>query len=503
MTLVNRRVFEELCLILAALFAIFWAVLRACVQAITLDEADTYFWFVAKPLAYVFHPFSNNHVLNTLLMWMTTRAFGTSILTVRAPALAGAILYVSICYFLCRSITTDFHLRLPLLICLIYNPFILDFMVAARGYGLANAFLLAAIAIPVWHRLKGRPSLASSCALASLSLGLSFAANFSFAFVDLAAFLAIMAWAIRRREGQSVLRIFGFCALPGMLIALLLCGYPLAHWPKGAFWQSAHSLKEMRQSLMQSSLYQLNPRFLDADLYDLMDFLRPRLPPLLIILCFCQLVATRLDGAWLRDERTRWLGRFGAALAVITAFSVLLHWLAFRFHDMPLPLGRTGIFLIPLCTLIAGVIAAAPARSVVSQWLGRSLTGLLTCLAFYFLLCLRLTYFQEYQWDADVKEVYSELARLNHAYGVTDVATNGFYAGPLNFYRVLSKKETFPEFATISGDPPCGMSVYVLPGVYYQPFIKKANLAVVYRGKSTDVVVAVQPDGPVPPLDNR
>jgi hypothetical protein len=41
MTLVNRRVFEELCLILTGLFAIFWAILRACVQAITLDEADT------------------------------------------------------------------------------------------------------------------------------------------------------------------------------------------------------------------------------------------------------------------------------------------------------------------------------------------------------------------------------------------------------------------------------------------------------------------------------
>jgi len=94
-----------------------------------------------------------------------------------------------------------------------------------------------------------------------------------------------------------------------------------------------------------------------------------------------------------------------------------------------------------------------------------------------------------------VKDVYSVLARLNHAYGVTDVATSGFYASPLNFYRMLSKKETFPEFAPINLDPPSGKTIYVLPGGYYQPFIKKENLVVVYRGKSTDVVVAVQPDG--------
>jgi hypothetical protein len=387
------------------------------------------------------------------------------------------------------------------LICLIYNPFIFDFMVAARGYGLADAFLLAAIAIPVWHRVTGRPTLPTCCALASLALGLSFAANFSFAFVDLAAFLVILTWAIRRRDGQSFVRVAAFCALPGLLIALLLCGYPLSHWPKGAFWQSAQSLKEMRQSLIRSSLYRLNPRFLDADLYDLMDFLRPRLPVLLGLLCLCQLVATRLDGSWFLDQRTRWLGRFGAALAAIAAFSVLLHWLAFRLHDVPLPLGRTGIFLIPLCTLVAGVIAAAPARSAVSHWLRRGITAVFICLAFYFVLCLRVTYFKEYQWDADVKDVYSVLARLNHTYGVTDVATNGFYAGPLNFYRALSKRETFPEFTAINGEPPTGKSVYVLPESYYQPFIKKANLVVVYRGNSTDVVVAVTPNEPVPPFD--
>jgi hypothetical protein len=502
MTPVNRRVFEETCLIAAALFAIFWAVLRACVQAITNDEADTYFWFVARP-GYAFYPFSNNHVLNTVLMWMTTHAFGTSIISVRAPALLGALLYVSTCYFLCHTITNQFSLRLPLFICLTYNPLIFDFMVAARGYGLANAFLLAAIAIPVWHCVKGRPNLATSCALASLALGLSFTANFSFGFVGLAAFLAIVTWAIRQRHGESIVRIIGFCVLPGMLVALLICGYPLAHWPKGAFWESAHSLAEMRQSLMQASLYRLNPRFEDADLYDLMNFLRPWLPLLLVILCFCQLVATRLDGSWFTDERTRWLGRFGATLGGMTALSVLLHWLAFRLYNAPLPMGRTGIFLIPLCTLVAGVIGAAPARSVVSQWLRRGITGVFICLAFYFLLCLRLTYFKEYQYDADVKDVYSVLAKLNHDYGVTDVAANGFYISPLNFYRLLSKRETFPEFPAFSGDPPKDKSIYVLQASYYANFIEKQHLVVVYRGNSTDVVVAVRPDGPVPPREYR
>jgi hypothetical protein len=409
MSPVDRRVFQEWLLILAALFAITWAMIRACVQSITMDEADTYFWFVAT--SNVWYPFSNNHVLNTLLMWISTHAFGTSSIAIRAPALLGAILYIGICYFLCRRITSRFSIQFPVFICLTYNPFIFDYMVAARGYGLANAFLLAAIAVPVWHLVKSRPSLRQSCAWASLALGLSFTANFSFAFVDLAVFFAITAWAIRRREGESVVHIVGFCALPGLFVALLMCGYPLTHW-----WgcdTGAHSLREMRQSLVQSSLYRLDPRFREYGWYKAMNFLRPLLPPLFIILCFCQIVATRLDGSWREDTRARWLGRFAAALAGIVTVCVLMHWLAFRFYRLPLPLGRTGIFLVPLCTLLVGVILAAPARSLVSQWLRRSLTAVSLCLAFYFLLCLRLSYFKEYQWDADAKDVYSVLARYN------------------------------------------------------------------------------------------
>ena len=48
--------------------------------------------------------------------------------------------------------------------------------------------------------------------------------------------------------------------------------------------------------------------------------------------------------------------------------------------------------------------------------------------------------------DADVKDVYPVLARLNHTYDVADVEVTGFYLSSLNYYRVLSKRETFPKF---------------------------------------------------------
>jgi hypothetical protein len=491
------RRFQEICLILTGLFAIAWSIVRAGVQSITLDEADTYFWFVAKPGVGMFYPYPNNHILNTLLIWLTTHIFGTSAVTVRIPALLGAVLYVSVCYFLCRRISDRFSLQFPLFLCLVLNPFIMDFMVAARGYSLANAFLLAAIAIPVWHHVRGGPSLARCCVWASLALGLSFTANFSFAFVDLAVLLALLAWAFAR-GGASKVRIAGWCILPGFCVALLIGGYLLAHWKREDLFYGAQSLGEMTRSLTDASLYRLNPS-LGGALSRAMRLLKPHMLPALGILCVCQAIATSMDGSW-RDERVRWLAGFAAALAFISAFSVLLHWLAFRIEKLPLPLSRTGIFLVPLCCLLAGAIAAAPARSVISQWLRRGIIALFICLACYFLSCLRLTYFKEYEYDADVKDVYAVLEQLRQKYGVTDVAAHGTYLSSLNFYRVAAKNNSFPPFVPVMDDHPVAKTINVLEVNYEKQFIDSEGLVVIYQGESTPIVIAVKPDGPIPPV---
>jgi hypothetical protein len=177
-----------------------------------------------------------------------------------------------------------------------------------------------------------------------------------------------------------------------------------------------------------------------------------------------------------------------------------MHWLAFRLDGILLPMSRTGIFLLPLCSLLAAVIAAVPARSLPSQWLRRAITAAFVCLACHFLLSLRLTYFKEYEYDADVKDVYAVLEQLNQKYGVTDVAAHGTYLSSLNFYRVASGKDSFPEFTPVMDDNPVSKTINVLEGTYEKGFIERDGLAVIYQGESTGVVIAVRPDGPIPPL---
>jgi len=326
-----------------------------------------------------------------------TRTFGNSILSVRAPALLGAIVYVSACYLVCRSITNRFVLQLPIIICLTFNPLFADYMVAARGYGLADAFLLVAIIVPFLCSTSSRPSKPIGCVMASVALALSFTANFSFGFVDGATFLALLAWALvssAKRDVRSVMRIVALCALPGLAVVVFLCGYPLTHWKREDLWWGSHSLSEMTESLVDSSLFQIYPAWKGRRFYDLVNALKPYLLPSLGIACASRVIVMATDGTWFRNPRGRQLGWFATALASILALSVLISWTAFHFSNLPLPLGRTGIYLALACTLVAAVIEVMPSVSDLSLWLGRLVNALLLCLSCYFLLCLRLTYFR-------------------------------------------------------------------------------------------------------------
>jgi hypothetical protein len=477
----------------AAAFALVWSILRAVQQAITLDEADTYFWFAGREAKFIWDPFPNNHLLNTLLIWIGTHVFGVSALTLRLPALLGAALYISVAYFLCRAITGRFALQLATFVCLVYNPFVLDFFAAARGYSLANAFLLAALAVPVWHTRTGRKSVPVSSALASAAIGLSFASNFSFAFVGSAALLVIVIWAIRQRGIDSMLHIIGCCTVPALVVSLGMCGYQIAHYPRNQLWYGARSLGEMTQSLVDASLYRLPSPLANINAIESVGrFLLPALG----VLCACRLILGSLDREFRRDVRAR----IAASIACILILTLTAHYFAFRIAKLPLPMSRTGIFFLPLCTLLIAAVAASPAKSPLSRLLGHAITGVFICLAAHYLLCLRYTYFREYETAADMKEVYRVIDRLNRAYGVQDFTADGAYRSSLNFYRFLSKNEKFPPLPGYPGMVPPGKAVYILHRSFYRAFMDENKLVIVYRGRITEVVVAVPPDGPVPPL---
>ncbi|MEO8597196.1 MAG: hypothetical protein ABI759_28010 [Candidatus Solibacter sp.] len=460
-----RRSFPQFILPATAAFAFLWALARACVQSITIDEADTYLVWVARHDPSQWEAASNNHVLNSLLMRLFTSVFGVSHLTVRAPALLGAALYIAASFWLCRKLTPELRVQWPVFVCLVYNPFVFDHLVAARGYALALGFLMAMLCVAAYSGLD-----AVACAVCSVCAALSFAANFSFAFADLFALLAILTWACARTQAiQTRARLVGACVLPGLLVSVFLSVPVVLHWPKGQLGYGAHSLGEMFRTVAQASLYRLNPQIVNPMVYVVLDAIKPRLLPALLLLAAFY---------WLRFRQPA----AGALLAILAA-AVGSHWLLLRWLRVPLPMDRTAIWIVPLCVLAMGVAAVQR----------RALAWMLYVISFYFLLCLRLNYFKEWNWDADVNRIYPVLAWYNHTYGVREVASNWLYVSSLNFYRVQSGRESFGE---IDGplDLPRDRQLYVLYWPRDEAFVTEQHLRVVYRAPNTEAVVAVRPE---------
>ena len=315
----------RLILIATVVAAWVWIVWRAVTQSITIDEATTYLVFASRDFPGVFVPANNNHLLNTLVMWVATHALGTSHLTVRLGALIGATIYLGSVVVVVRRIGGGLLVEWPLLACLVFNPVMGDFLVAARGYGLAVGFLMAGIAAAGIDRVRLR------CAVCSLCAGLCFVSSFAFAFAAAAMLVVLFFWRLERRVLWSV--------LPGLAVTLLVAGWTLAHWPAGELWFGSHSLDEMTTSLTLPSLTRPDPQVIGAAAFRAFEAVKPWLIVLsgVIILLFLPTLDI--------------LGRvYGAILALTLAAHLGSFWI----FGLLLPKERTGLFLIPLLTLVVG-----------------------------------------------------------------------------------------------------------------------------------------------------
>ncbi|MBZ5677533.1 MAG: hypothetical protein LAP61_25090 [Acidobacteriia bacterium] len=482
---------ERRILIALAVFAMAWAIVRAQAQAITIDEAVTYTNFIrpAQPNFLAAH--ANNHVLNSILAWTFTRAFGTSNLVARSGALIGAAIYIVAAYFLSTLIAQRFLLRVFLFICLVFNPFVFDFLVAARGYGLASGFLLSAICFVAYALVPGAksPRVTGACIAASLCIALSFLSNFSFTFVDAACIVVLYVWASAGKSFATRARLAAACFLPGLLLAGAVAGPILLQWDRGELSYGAASLTETFRSLSQASFYELRPLVRELIFIDLPV---PRiLLPAFGILTVWRAVLLLIHRGSQRTEQTRWSPMFAAVPILAIAAALAMHWVLFRAMGIPLPKDRTGIWIVVLSTLFAGILAAVPIPTRAGEISQRGLTILMIVLGSYFLLCLRMSYFKEWKWDSDTDRLYSVLASYNHACGLDDVATNWRYDASLNYYRNASGRETFSNFPH-DEKYPAGKRAYVVYRPEDSDFLAEHGLNVVYEAPS-GAVIALDP----------
>ena len=186
-----RRSPSEFALLLVGLSAVALVVYRAAAFPVTHDEAFTYNAFLAGPWSDVLRGHSNNHALFTWLAKASVTTFGPSAFAVRLPTVLAAAAYVAAA----ASIAARRFAGVagPVVMALLtFNPLVLDYLTAARGYGLALALLLWAERALLVGQADAR-----GCRGLGVCAGLSVTANLAFA-VPAAVVLSTAAVAWRR-----------------------------------------------------------------------------------------------------------------------------------------------------------------------------------------------------------------------------------------------------------------------------------------------------------------
>ena len=209
------RLTERTAVVLFALARTALCGYRAATQSITVDEATTYLNYVREHWANIWSNYDpNNHILYSILAQLSVRAFHVSEFSLRLPSVLGGFFFAIGIHRVLEQTVSSRAIRWIALAGLCTAPLILDFSVAARGYGLSLALLAWALAFSV----RGRD------AWAGVLLGLSLSANFNIAFPA----LGLIACPVVLGSGRLVDRLRGTCAVavPAAAIFVAIC-YPV------------------------------------------------------------------------------------------------------------------------------------------------------------------------------------------------------------------------------------------------------------------------------------
>jgi hypothetical protein len=233
---------------------------RAATQSFVHDEAWTWELYLSQPLSDTFHHFSaSNHFLNTLLMRFCMDIFGLSELSLRLPTLAGAALFFWATYRIARRAFDSDFIMLLAIGAIALNPLTLDFMVAARGYGLGLGLLMWAFSEMLEALASRRSPRNASLALIGTALTLSATATLIFALPAMLLGILFLALQAREMRGSAWLALLVPAAMVGALFAASYPFNPFDPAQRADFYYGAHTAMESARDLAASALQHGGP----------------------------------------------------------------------------------------------------------------------------------------------------------------------------------------------------------------------------------------------------
>ncbi len=447
---------------------------RAAHQAVTLDEADGFLNFATGNLDMSFYPSSGNHVLHSLLARFSTQVFGVSQFTFRIPAMIGAALYL----FAVASITRRIAPIKQLLgfAILTLNPFILDYLVASRGYALALGLLALAVALGMVV-VEDCPTLRMALltsAILSVCCGLAIAANFSFAFCIVSTVAALVV-AVKLAGGRW-LSIAAAATLPGLAVGYAIVGQTIQNYPRSQLYYGAQTWAEMWTEMLDAVYPRQNLSLQMVDIQALLIGARHAAAFLVLI--------PLVIGLWAGLSTKSWPMRF---IWLSLTLTLTAHGLAHAFQGLLLPLDRTSLFIAFFLSLIA--VHAASAAPVA---MGRGASAaILWASLIVFALAFRTNYFRIWDFDMDIDRGFAAYTQYAREHPVESVGCTWRYGGAYNFY-LLASGASVPKCDYIDQDNPPPRSAYFVHTPGQDAFGLNAQFSVIYQGPQSGLLIWIR-----------
>jgi uncharacterized membrane protein len=413
-----------------------WCAWRAATQSLVHDEALTFLNFVNGTWSDAYFKYtSNNHVLFSLLAKLSVSIFGVSELTFRLPTvLAGFFLMWGAwrVWELAPSPTA----RWVAFAVLGLTPPMLDFSVAARGYGLSLALLVWALHAAMKNRTL----------TAGLLLGLAVSANFTTALPAVGIILAAALLA----EGSAGDRVRGLVTMSvsAAAIFVLVCGGALRVVQRGEFYAGAPSLHDSLYNLIFTSIHATPRLGLVGPWFAANVVLYAALPAVGLFL------GIRGWLAWRAGDRITPLAPLALALAMAVMFA------AHRFLGLLYPVDRTGLPWILLFSMAWG-FTVGTTRNI--WW--RGVNVLAACLlAAQFVTQLHGDYLTVWWYDRSTKDVARRIEADTRGRPARSVAISAtwIHQPALEFYRIHDRADAWKPVERLDSTPLTGYDYYVL-----------------------------------------
>lgn len=413
---------------------------RAAHQSITVDEATTYLNYVRGHWSNVWGPYDpNNHVLFSILAQISVRLFHISELSLRLPTVVAGFFFVIGFHRVLERTVESRAVRILATATVSLAPLLLDFSVAARGYGLGITLLVWA----VYFSIRGRDLWAGIFA------GLAMSATFNLAFSVLGIVLCPLLlgagrWRARLRR---VNRVFE----PAAIVLLIICYPVIRQAQKAQFYVGTPSLKDALYDFVVLSIRALpgrggwlgSPAIIFA-----IEYLM--LPAVLVLMLG---IAVRL---YRRDRKL--LRILAPALALILALAST--GASHIFLHLNYPEDRLTLALFVLLAL-AWAVAIDHVRNRHVRWAN----GLIAvALAVQFLHQFHLDYFTVWQVDAGIRPLALRLrdeVKDKPARSVS-VSATWYYFPSLEFYRSVYNIGALQPVERHDPAPLEGFDYYVL-----------------------------------------